>query len=227
LVRRIGEFVAQQKIDVLALGRGPLTDNSNASIVFEANNLVATWSSATTYAQYNVVEYSGVIYRSKISSNTNNEPDTNPNDWETLYIGPKDGDVCIVVNGTGSTVLQRKSGLWQALVAAPIVVPLVDGQPTPTPAVVFIGNSLTFAKVEYTLARGTYPAAGRTRKGLFNVLNDGVVSDVEYDHTFNDIGTDVAAWLTWGYSGANVQLLYTSVTNGVPLYLEYTIAGWS
>jgi hypothetical protein len=225
MVRGIGAVLALNKIDILALGRGSLTDNSNASIVFAANNIVATWSSANTYSQYNVVEYSGAVYRSKINSNTNNEPDTNPSDWETMYYDPKDGDVCVVVEGSSSTILQRKGGVWSALVPAPIEVSLVDGQVSPTPALVFLGSNLPFAKVEYTLARGSAP--GRTRKGVFNVLNDAVVSSVSYDHEFTDIGTDVAAYMYWSYSGTNVQLLYTSTSESIPLTLRYTLSGWS
>jgi len=219
--------VAKQQVDVLALGRGNLNSSTDASTVFSANNVVTTWSSSTTYAQYNVVEYAGNAYRSKIASNLNNEPDTSPNDWETLYVGVKDGDVCVVIAGSGSTILQRKSTVWSALVAAPIVVPLVDGQASPATAIQFLGNSLTYAKVTYTLVRGTYPSAGRMRAGTFNVLNDGVVSNVSYDHEFTDIGADVEAYMSWTYSGTNVELQYTSTSLGVPLYFEYSISGWS
>lgn len=216
--------MALEKIDVLALGRGNLTDNSNAAIAFSANNLVATWSGAEVYAQYNVVEYSGRMYRSKIAGNTANQPDTSPNEWETLYITPKDGDLAVVVASGSSTVLQRVNGVWNPLTPSPITVALVDGQVAPADAVVFLGTSKAFAKLNYTLRRGS--GQGRRRRGSFNALND-TVSAIDWDHEFNEIGTDVNAWLFWDMSGGNARLRYTSGLEGVTLELKYTLEGWT
>jgi hypothetical protein len=178
-----------------------------------------------TYAQYNVVEYSGTVYRSKISSNTNLEPDTNPNSWETLFVGIQDGDIAVVVNGSSSAITQRTSGAFVSTGSTPISVTLADNQPSPTVAVTFLGSSFAFAKFEYTLTRGA--GQGQKRKGTYNVLNDTTITDVEYDHMFNDIGNDVGVSMTWSYSGASVQLLYTSTNQGLALALKYTLGGWT
>ena len=103
--------MAVTKNDVLVLGRGFLNDNSQGAVIFTANNIVAYWDSSYTYSQYNVVEYAGSVYRSKINSNTTNEPDVSPSAWEVLYNGTKDGDFAFII-GTGATILQRESGFW-------------------------------------------------------------------------------------------------------------------
>ena len=216
--------MALTKIDVLAIGRGSLTDNSNAAIVISANNLIALWSSSTTYAQYNVVEYSGKMYRSKVGSNLNNQPDISPNQFEVLYVAPKDGDLAVIINGGTSSIVQRSGNAWAALSGTPLSVSLVDGQVSPADAVVFVGAAKSFAKLEYTLSRGG--GQGRKRKGLFNVLNDNATT-VEYDHTFNEIGLDVNATFSWTISGGNVHLQYVSGLEGVSLAMQYTLGGWS
>ncbi len=216
--------MALEKIDVLALGRGNLTDNSNAAIGFSSNSPVDLWSAGPTYAQYNVVEYSGRVYRSKVAGNTANQPDISPNQWETLYIGVKDGDFAYVVNGANSAVQQRVAGAWTVLGDAPITVSLVDGQASPAPAVVYIGSTKAFGKFEYTLRRGS--GQGRKRKGLMNILND-TLTVAEYDHTFNEIGTDVNSWLTIDILAGNVRVMYTSGLEGVALELKYSLKGWT
>jgi len=216
--------LALEKIDVLALGRGNLTDNTNAILAFSANNLVDFWDVGISYGQYNVVEYSGRVYRSKVVGNLANQPDLSPNQWETLYIGPKDGDFAFVIAGANSTILQRVAGAWSNLGAAPATVALVDGQVAPAPAIVFLGSSRAFAKAEYTLRRGS--GQGRKRRGQFNALND-TISVIEWDHQFNEIGSDVNAWLFWDMNAGNARLMYTSGLEGVTLELKYTLKGWT
>lgn len=216
--------MALQKIDTLALGRGSLTDNSNAAIIFSSNNMVASWSNSDTYSQYNVVEYSGRVYRSKVNSNLNLQPDTNPNSWETLYIGPKDGDAAFVISGANSTVILRANGVWSPLAGQPITIALTDGQVTPTTAFLFLGSTKAFAQVEYTLRRGT--GQGRKRRGLYNILND-TSSSVDYDHEFNDTGLDVNVSMFWDMSGGNVRLRYTSGAEAVAIELKYILRGWT
>lgn len=216
--------MALQKIDTLALGRGAITDNTNAAIVFSANNLVDVWSNAVSYSQYNVVEYSGRIYRSKVNANLNLQPDTNPNSWETLYIGPKDGDAAFVISGSNSTVLQRVNSIWSPISGQPLTIALNDGQVAPATAFVFLGSTKAFGQVEYTLKRGG--GHGRKRRGVFNVLNDTATS-IDYDHEFNDIGIDVNVYLFWDMSGGNARLQYTSGTEGVAIQLKYILRGWT
>jgi hypothetical protein len=216
--------VSLNKFDVLALGRGALTDNSNAIIAISSNNVVGTWSSSTTYAQYNVVEYSGKVYRSKIPANLNNQPDTSPSQWEVLYSGPKDGDVSFAILGSQSTIFQRQGGAWRDLVGQSVAVPLTDGQLTPADAVVFLASARPFAHIEYTVRRGF--GHDRKRKGDFDILTDTSFS-IEYSHSFTEIGSDVNVSLTPTISGGNVHLTYTSVNEGFPIELRYSIRGWA
>lgn len=216
--------MALEKIDVLALGRGNLTDNSNAIIAFSSNNIVALWDIGTSYSQYNVIEYSGRVYRSKINANLANQPDTSPNQWETLYIGVKDGDVAFVIQGATSTILQRAGGVWVDLGRTPIAISLVDGQLTPADAIVFVGSDKSWAKIEATVRRGV--GHGRKRKSLYNVLNDNA-SVIEYDHTFTDIGLDINVTFTWAMAGGNVHMQYVSDLEGVAIEMTYSLLGWS
>jgi hypothetical protein len=216
--------MALSKFDVLSLGRGSLTDNSNAAFIFSSNIIVGLYGSGTTYAQYNVVESSGVMYRSKISSNTGNTPSSSPSDWETLYVGPKDGDLAVVINGATSSIMQRRDGIWVDLGGQASTVVLADNQPTATDALVFVGSQYSFAKIEYTLTRGS--GQGQKRAGTYNVLNDNS-SDVEYDNGFTDIGADIGVTVTWMITGGNVHMQYTSTNQGQALVLKYNIAGWT
>jgi hypothetical protein len=216
--------MATQKIDVLALGRGDLSNNANAAIVFSANNIVALYSAGTTYSQYNVVEYSGNVYRSKINSNTGNTPSSSPSSWETMYIGVKDGDVAYVFSGANSTTLQRINSLWQDLAGQPATVALVDGQVSPADAFVFLANGKSYAQVNYTIRRGSDQS--RKRFGTYNVSNDNF-STVQYDHGYNQIGADVEVTVSWALTGGNVRMQYTSVSEGLPIELRYTIKGWN
>lgn len=216
--------MALEKIDVLALGRGNLTDNSNAAIAFSANNTVALWSIGITYAQYNIVEYSGRVYRSKVASNLANQPDTSPSQWETLYLGVKDGDIAFVINGGASTILQRAGGVWSDLGSAPATIALVDGQVSPADAIVFLGSDKAAATLRATIRRGA--GHGRKRMSTYKVLND-TVSGVEYSHNFDDIGLDIAVTFTWSMAGGNVHMQYTSAAEGNPIEMKYTIEGWT
>lgn len=215
--------VASQKIDSLALGRGSLTDNSNAAIVFSSNNLVGYWDVSATYSQYNCLEYSGKMYRSKVNSNIGLQPDTNPNSWEVLYTGTKDGDVAVIIQGSSSTIYQRAANIWTGIGEVPLTITLVDGQATLADALVFVGSSKPFANIEYILQRTT--GNGRKRKGDFNILNDGF-STVSYDHSFAEIGNDVNAWLSIVMESGSVKLKYTSGSEGVPLTLKYVLKGF-
>src|SRR5581483_11685110 len=47
----------------------------------------AAWSSSTTYAQDDAVDYNGTSYISLQSSNTNHQPDTSPSFWSLLAQG--------------------------------------------------------------------------------------------------------------------------------------------
>lgn len=216
--------MALEKIDVLALGRGNLTDNSNAAIAFSANNTVALWAIGITYAQYNIVEYSGRVYRSKVASNLGNQPDTSPSQWETLYLGVKDGDVAFVINGGASTILQRAGGVWTDLGSAPATVALVDGQLSPADAIVFLGSDKSWARISATIRRGS--GHGRKRMSVYGILNDNI-SDVEYSHKFDDIGSDINVVFTFIMSGGNVHMQYTSASEGNAIEMKYIIEGWT
>jgi hypothetical protein len=218
--------MALTKVDSLALGRGSLSDNSNAVICFTSNAPVALYSAFISYAQYNCVEYSGKVYRSKIGSNNNNQPDISPSQWEVLYSGVKDGDVSFIVAGPESTVSQRVAGSWAALGGIPVTVALTDGQIAPTDAIVFVGMTKSWAVIDYTIRRGS--GQGRKRRGKFNILNDTVVSDVEYDHEFSEIGLDVDVVLSVVASGANVSVQYTSGLEATAIELKWMLSqGWT
>jgi hypothetical protein len=216
--------MAINKFDVLALGRGQLADNTWAAIVFTSNNLVEFWDIGKSYNQYNVVEHSGRVYRSKVGSNIANSPDLSPNQWETLYVGPKDGDAAFVIDGAMSTLCQRANGIWAPINGQPLTVLLNDNQVVAADAVVFVGATKTFGKCEYTLKRGS--GEGRKRKGTFNILNDSSTS-LSYDHEFMDIGLDVNVSMYWDISGGNARLRYTSGNEGVAITLKYILNGWN
>lgn len=214
--------MAKQKIDVLSIGRGGLQDNTNAIHSFSANNLVALWSNLTSYAQYNVVEYSGKVYRSKVAGNLGNQPDTSPNQWETLYNDVKDGDLAFVYNGINSTVLQRASGIWTSVGGTPVAVALVDGQVSPAVAFSYPA-SFRRAIIKFSITRGT---DARIKEGTWEVLNDGV-SNVEYSEEFTTMGADVnVSDAGFAFNGSNIEWSYTSANEGVGITLHWQMKGW-
>jgi hypothetical protein len=160
--------MALTKVDSLSIGRGSLSDNTNAVICFTSNCPLALWDAFISYTQYNCVEYSGKVYRSKIVGNANNQPDISPSDWEVLYSGVKDGDVSFIIAASNSTVSQRVAGVWQAIGGVPVTVALTDGQLTPTDAIVFIGATKAWGQLDYTIRRGS--GQGRKRRGRMNIL---------------------------------------------------------
>ena len=99
--------MATQKIDAIILGRGPATDNTNSPAIFTSNAIVVHYSSLTTYAQYNCVESSGNMWRSKVAGNIGNTPSSSPSFWERLYSGTKDGDFVFVI-GAGASCARAK-----------------------------------------------------------------------------------------------------------------------
>jgi hypothetical protein len=214
--------MAKNKIDVLSIGRGGLQDSTNAIHSFSANNMVALWSGANTYAQYNVVEYSGKVYRSKVAANIGNQPDISPNQWETLYSDVKDGDVAFVYSGSTSTTLQRANGLWASINGVPVAVTLVDGQLVPAVAFSYPA-SFRRAEITFSITRG---ADARIKEGKWTVLNNGA-GNVEYSEEFTLMGADVNV-VDQGFaaSGPNIEWSYTSALEGVSVTLHWQMKGW-
>ncbi len=214
--------MAKQKIDVLSVGRGSLQDNTNSIVSFSANNMVGTWSGANVYAQYNIVEYSGKVYRSKVAGNTANQPDISPNQWETLYNDVKDGDIAFVYNGATSTVLQRAAGAWNSLNGVPVSVALVDGQLV---AAAGFSYPAAFSRMEitYSITRG---ANNRIREGHYVVLNDGA-GNIEFSEDHTLFGNDLNVTFEGFFAvGPNIEWHYTSVAETVPITLHYSLRGW-
>jgi hypothetical protein len=214
--------MAKNKIDVLSIGRGGLQDSSNAVHGFSSNNTVAVWAGGNTYAQYNTVEYGTKIYRSKVAGNIGNQPDTSPNQWETLYDGVKDGDFAFVYAGASSTTLQRANGLWASINGVPVPVSLVDGQLVP--AVAF-SYPATFRRAEiiFSITRG---ADARIKEGKWTVLNDGA-GNVEYSEEFTLMGADVNVFdQGFAASGPNIEWSYTSALETVAITLHWQLRGW-
>ena len=216
--------MAIQKNDAIAIGRGNINQNSESPVIFAANNTPETWLISITYAQYNVVEHSGKIYRSKIAGNTGNTPFSSPSQWETYVNQIKDSDVCIVASGANSSMYQRIAGIWGAVGSATLTMSLNDGQLTPAPAITFLGSLRAFSKIEYTVRRGF--GHGRKRKGVFNILND-TISAINYDHEFVEIGIDTNVTLTPTMSGSDMVLEYTSAAESVAIEMKYILTGWT
>lgn len=173
--------MALNKIDVLAVGRGSLVDNTNAVVTFSSNNLVADYGPAISYSQYNVVEYGGHAWRSKVNANINNQPDISPNHWELLYKNVKDGDIAFVINGILSTVVQRTASTWTTLASQ--TSPIVDAD--------------LYDPIATTLPTGT----GATIDGV------AVVNDMRVLFSNLTVGNN----RLYKVSGVGVSLVWTAV----------------
>ena len=49
---------------------------------------IAEYDSATTYYQYSLCQYNGIVYQSIINSNAGNQPDTSTSDWKVFSSNP-------------------------------------------------------------------------------------------------------------------------------------------
>lgn len=209
------------KSEVIIIGTGAINANSASPQVASSNIAIGIWSSAITYAVGNLVEYSGVVYRSLIASNLNNEPDINPADWETVLTTVNDGDIVLVKNGTSSNIQIRIGGAWVSIVETPVQVALLGNQASPQPAITYVGANLPYVKITYTVMT----ALGREKEGVINILNDGSAT-VQWRNTFGQIGTPINVIFSVSISGGNVSLNYTSVGESTPITLKYTMTGW-
>src|ERR1700676_900231 len=118
------------KNEVIIIGTGSINSNATSAHIFSSTSAVSGWLIGASYGPGNCVEYNSAIYRSLISSNVGNEPDTSPTQWEQVINPTKDGDIAIVINGASSDIEQRANGVWDSISLAPVSVGLVDGQLT-------------------------------------------------------------------------------------------------
>lgn len=212
------------KTEVIIIGTGSINSNATSPQITSSNVAITTWSSAVTYALGNLVEYSGGVYRSLQNANTNNTPAPGSSFWETALVTVKDGDIVLVTNGASSDILIRNNGLWVSLANIPATVALVDGQIAPAAAITYNAATLPYAKIEYTIRRGS--GHGRKREGTYYIINDGATG-IQFRHAFSTIGSDVQAPFTPVISGGNIMINYTSVSEGNAIELKYTLRGWA
>lgn len=188
------------------------------------------WDIITTYSSGDAILYQGISYNSLQAANTGNQPDISPLWWSP--VDGKDGDVWMEIPaaaypiGGGDVELYLKANnTWQGVKGTPVTVALVDGQLTPAVAFEFPASTFRYAKVEYTIKRGS--GHGRKRKGMFEILNDGTSPNPVYSHEYNEIGNDVNVPFIIDYSGGKVRVLYTSVLEGVVIECKYVVKGWA
>lgn len=68
---------------------------------YEVDHVPPDWSAGTTYAAGFAVTYSGTVYVSKVGSNTGNQPDTSPTQWEDQTTFYADQVLAVQVKYTG------------------------------------------------------------------------------------------------------------------------------
>jgi len=217
--------MSQQKQNIVSVGPGQMNQyKTYTSDIISSSGQCDFWSTGKTYADLNIVEYSGNWYRSIQAGNIGNQPDITPTYWRLEKVGVKDGDICLVNNGNKSDTQQRIAGVWRSLANQPLRISLVDGQLTPAVAVQFNAASFPFAVIDYTIRRGS--GHGRKQRGRFIILNDGT-GTLNYSLEYEEIGTDVEVTMTPVLVGGWVQMQYTSVDNGgVAIEFGYDLKGW-
>lgn len=138
----------------------------------------------------------------------------------------KDGDIAVNTSTPGG-VFQRMNGIWQVVSAllVPLTVNLNDGQIGSTNAFQYSAVVFPYAKIQYTLRRGSDET--QKRQGTLVILSD---SNSNTSTTLNDerieFGGDVGVTLTISVSGGIVSINYTSTAQGIPLQLKYLVSGW-
>ena len=216
--------MAQQKLNVMALGPGGMTSNASTSRVFASPKPCRVWDVGVTYGANEVVESSGAVYRSIAVGNVGNTPASPSSFWGLEITGSQDGDVCIVVSGVQSSLQMRIGGTWTSISGQPLVIPLVDGQLTVADAFTFSAGNLPYAEITYTVRRG----AGHSdkRQGTLTVLNAGA-GQIQFSHEFIEIGADVGVTFALSVDGGGVfHVGYISVNQGAAIEMAYALKGW-
>ncbi|MGH7241143.1 MAG: hypothetical protein ACREGB_02485, partial [Candidatus Saccharimonadales bacterium] len=118
--------MAQQKLEALIVGKGNMLSSTGSTTVIAGSNQIDFYSSVVAYDAENIVEYSGKIYRSLTNTNTNNQPDISPTDWEVYLTSVQDGMLAVAVAGINSDLRMRINGAWTSAIGKPQSASLVD-----------------------------------------------------------------------------------------------------
>jgi hypothetical protein len=197
--------MAINRFDVLQLGRGPITNATDAATIFTANNTVTFYSALTVYAQYNVAESGGHMWRSKVAGNVGNLPSASPNFWERLYSGTKDGDFAFVI-GSGATIMQRQGGLWLVFGNHPATLVNYD-----EPMDIVVGAPSTDNEYQGPVAPGafiTLPLDSRDSNSTEYYKVGSADLQVYLNGVEMEIGVD---WLEVGSFGANSSTIQINI----------------
>lgn len=216
--------MAQNKSEVISIGKGGLQSKLTTSRVFASTVRMDVWDVAVTYPAEAAVEYSGAIYKSKIAGNLALQPDTNDASWEKVVDAVHDGDMCVVVLGNKSDLQERVAGTWISIGGQPKTIALVDGQIAPALAFQYDPSGFPYAKIEYTIRRGS--GHNRKRRGEYIVLTDGS-SAVTTSHSFEDLGSDVGVTLSVQLDSGLIKIYYTSLLDGNAIEFAVCLKGWS
>lgn len=71
-----------------------------------------SWVFGTSYAINAIVKYGGKVYKSKVNSNTENYPNTSPNEWERLYSTEAVADWNVETPYQAGRYVSYKNSLW-------------------------------------------------------------------------------------------------------------------
>ena len=197
--------MAQTRIDALILGRGPITNATDAASVFTANNAVDFYSALTTYSQYNCAESGGHMWRSKVAGNIGNTPASSPNYWERLYSSTKDGDFCFVI-GSGATIMQRQGGVWLVFGNHPSYVAAYD-----EPMDVIVGVPVNDNEITGPVLTGAFIVLPLDSRDL-NTTEYYVVGSGDLEVRLNGVKLEVGVdWLEVGATGSNSTIIQSNI----------------
>lgn len=214
--------MANQKLDVITIGKGANNSNATSSRIFTSSMTMSAWSVSTSYIIDGCAEYGGHIYRSLTNANLNNQPDISPNDWEIILKNTQNGDVCHVSDITNADIQMRQLGTWISVYRVPQTVNLVDGQLTYVPAMSYSAADYPVAFIEYSIKRGS---GARREQGLISILSDG--SSVQYaTGPYNTIGSSINVTLSVSIALGIISITYISVNEGSAIEFKYSLRGW-
>lgn len=124
------------------------------------------------------------------------------------------GDAQLEWDSTGKFI--NLNGL--AIKALSSTVSLVDNQSSPTTAFTYPAASYNFSVIEYSLTRNT-----SKQVGMLFVANDS--SSATLTNAFADLNISGVTFSAT-VSGGNVEIQYTTTSNGFNAFLRYSIRQW-
>jgi hypothetical protein len=229
-------------------GSSPAIEDMNAlhylfsyGLAYLMQEGVAEWDSGTTYYQYSLCNYSGVLYVSQTNSNLNNTPGSSPSNW-VAYSQFSGLTVDGVLYASSSTTAASTSAgsQYQPLIAnssgAPSFQALALNQSAAITGTLAIANGGTGAASASAAFNALSPVTSTGDLILGNGTNSATRLGIGSNGQVLQAGSTTASWQTLPGNSTALKIptvqkftsgsgTYTTPSSPSPLYLKIKMVG--